>query len=109
MNEKELTDLVKKALRQCDEGKCSLCVAYEEGSDHCKGMLILHELLLRGVARKEPSIPIIVIENYIQKLMDEWNSLGERRYNPRNMQVYNHIRAMSDDLNEYCKKMNWEE
>lgn len=62
-----------------------------------------------GVARKEPNIPIIVIENYIQKLMDEWNSMRERRYEPGNMQVYNHVRAMADDLNEYCKKMNWKE
>lgn len=51
----------------------------------------------------EMSIPLSVIYDYLQRLMDEWNALGDRKYEPANMQVYNHIRACQDDLDEWCK------
>ena len=49
------------------------------------------------------SIPVNTIWNYLQNLMKEWDKLGDRKYEPANMQVYNHIRACQDDLEEWCK------
>ncbi len=49
-------------------------------------------------------IPIEVVENYLSNLTDEWDKLGDRKYELANMQVYNHIRKEQDDLEEWRVK-----
>jgi hypothetical protein len=44
------------------------------------------------------AVPISAIEAYLQRRMDEWNALGDRKYDPANMWGYNFIRACQDDL-----------
>ena len=38
------------------------------------------------------------VEKYLLNCLDEWNNLGDRKYDPPNMQVYNHVRLCLDDL-----------
>ena len=49
-------------------------------------------------------IPVSIIKQYLIKLMEDWDSLGERKYELPNMQVYNHVRIEMDKLSDYCKK-----
>ena len=48
-----------------------------------------------------PAIPIKTIEKYLINVIDEWHNLGDRRFEPANIQVYNCIRACLDDLKRY--------
>ncbi len=41
------------------------------------------------------------VRNYLLGLIEEWDNLGDRKYDLPNMQVYNHIRKELDDLEEY--------
>lgn len=41
------------------------------------------------------------VEKYLLDCIEEWNNLGDRKYEPANIQVYNHIRKCLDDLEEY--------
>lgn len=45
-----------------------------------------------------PSIPVSEIRAYLEARLDEWNALGERKWEPANMWGYNFIRACMDDL-----------
>ena len=38
------------------------------------------------------------VEKYLLKCIDEWNGLGDRKYDLANAQVYNHVRKCLDDL-----------
>ena len=38
------------------------------------------------------------VEEYLLKCIEEWNDLGDRKYELANAQVYNHIRLCLDDL-----------
>lgn len=38
------------------------------------------------------------IEEYLLKVIKEWDDLGDRKYELPNLQVYNHIRKCLDDL-----------
>lgn len=44
------------------------------------------------------AIPIEEIEGYLQTRLNEWNALGDRKYDPANMWGYNFIMACFDDL-----------
>lgn len=52
----------------------------------------------------EPTIPVSVVKNYLLSLLDDWDKLGDRKYELPNMQVYNHIRTELDDLEKYCQR-----
>jgi len=41
------------------------------------------------------------VRQYLINCIEEWNSLGDRKYELANIQVYNHIRKCLDDLEEY--------
>ena len=50
---------------------------------------------------REPTVdavPVSVIKAYLQRLMDEWAALGDRKWEPANAWGYNFIRACQDDL-----------
>lgn len=38
------------------------------------------------------------VEEYLLDAIEEWNRLGDRKYELPNIQVYNHIRKCLDDL-----------
>ena len=40
-------------------------------------------------------------KKYLFDCIEEWNNLGDRKYELANIQVYNHIRKCLDDLEEY--------
>ena len=46
------------------------------------------------------------IRDYLQARLDDWNALGDRKYDPANMWGYNFIRACFDDLEEYVEKLD---
>lgn len=46
----------------------------------------------------EAAIPVSAVKQYLIGLLDDWNRLGDRKYDPPNMQVYNHVRKELDDL-----------
>ncbi len=54
-------------------------------------------------------IPTKKIYDYLQARLDEWNALGDQKYEPANMWGYNFIRACFDDLEEYGAKMDGDE
>ena len=41
------------------------------------------------------------VEQYLLKVLEEWNNLGDRKYDMANIQVYNHVRKCLDDLYEH--------
>ena len=44
------------------------------------------------------AIPVSEIEAYLQARLDEWEALGDRKWEPANMWGYNFIMACFDDL-----------
>lgn len=44
------------------------------------------------------AVPVSEIKAYLQDRMDEWNALGDRKFEPANMWGYNFIMACFDDL-----------
>jgi hypothetical protein len=44
------------------------------------------------------AIPVAEIEAYLQARLDEWNALGDRKWEPANAWGYNFIMACFDDL-----------
>ena len=44
------------------------------------------------------AISVAEIEAYLKARLDEWNALGDRKWEPANMWGYNFIRACFDDL-----------
>ena len=63
---------------------------------------VLHDP--RQNCKEELSIPVDTVRSYLLELIEEWNTLGDRKYELPNMQVYNHIRKELDDLEEYTQK-----
>lgn len=43
------------------------------------------------------------VRSYLVDLIEEWNELGDRKYDLPNMQVYNHVRKELDDLEAYIE------
>lgn len=41
------------------------------------------------------------VKSYLIDLIEEWEELGDRKYDLPNMQVYNHVRKELDDLEAY--------
>lgn len=52
-----------------------------------------------------PAIPIKVVRKYLLKTVEEWNKLGDRKYDLPNVQVYNHVRKCLDDLDAYTEAL----
>lgn len=52
-----------------------------------------------------PAIPIKTIRKYLIDCIEEWNNLGDRKYELANIQVYTHIRKCLDDLENYQDTM----
>lgn len=44
------------------------------------------------------AVPVAEIKDYLQKRLDEWEALGDRKFEPANMWGYNFIMACFDDL-----------
>lgn len=51
-----------------------------------------------GKQKKIDAIPVVEIKAYLQARLDEWNALGDRKWEPANMWGYNFIMACFDDL-----------
>ena len=45
------------------------------------------------------------VEQYLLDCIEEWNELGDRKYDLPNIQVYNHIRKCLDDLEKLQKQI----
>lgn len=50
------------------------------------------------IASQKAAVPVVVIKNYLQEKLNEWNSLGDRKYEPENVWGYNFIMACFDDI-----------
>lgn len=48
-------------------------------------------------------ISVDKVKQYLQDRLDEWNALGDRRFEPANAWGYNFIMACFDDLEEFIK------
>ena len=53
-----------------------------------------------------PAIPIKTAKKYLIDVINEWHSLGARRFELENIQVFNCIRACLDDLEKYENASN---
>ena len=61
---------------------------------------------LRIIIKKQPTvdaIPVTEIEAYLQSKLDEWNALGDRKWEAANVWGYNFIMACFDDLEKRCE------
>lgn len=67
--------------------------------------IIADHLLANGVIIQAPSpapvIPVETVSAYLQQKLDEWEALGDRKWEPMNAWGYNFIRACQDDLDAY--------
>ena len=43
-------------------------------------------------------VEVVALKAYLQKCLDEWHALGDRKYEPTNMWGYNFIMKCFDDL-----------
>lgn len=86
-------------------------LTYEEDRMICGAQLSTFlEVLMR--IKEAPTLDVIPtkkIYDYLQARLDEWNALGDRKYEPANVWGYNFIRACFDDLEEYGTKMDKKE
>ena len=60
-----------------------------------------HYNFVRTVLETAPTMDAIFvteIKDYLQARLDEWNALGDRKFEPANMWGYNFIMACFDDL-----------
>ena len=79
-----------------NENRCACCgEVIPEGRQICK------KCEEEANAATVPAIPIKTIRKYLLDVIDEWRRLGDRRFEPANIQVYNCIRACLDDLERY--------
>ena len=51
-------------------------------------------------------IPVETVSAYLQQKLDEWEALGDRKWDPMNAWGYNFIRACQDDLDKYTEGGN---
>ena len=51
------------------------------------------------------AIPVSDIKAYLQAKLDEWNSLGDRKWEPANMWGYNFVMACFDDLQRRTEQL----
>lgn len=51
-------------------------------------------------------IPVETVSAYLQQKLDEWEALGDRKWEPMNAWGYNFIRACQDDLDKYTEGSN---
>lgn len=59
------------------------------------GMELFDRMYAQG---KADAVPVAEIKDYLQKRLDEWEALGDRKFEPANMWGYNFIMACFDDL-----------
>jgi hypothetical protein len=52
-------------------------------------------------APKEDVVSVDKIKEYLQEKLNEWHSLGDRKFEPENVLVYNFIISCFDDLEKY--------
>ena len=72
-----------------------------------KGMIHYDDLM--AVIADVPTasvIPVETVSAYLQQKLDEWEALGERKWDPMNAWGYNFIRACQDDLDKYTEGGN---
>lgn len=50
------------------------------------------------------AVEVSQIKAYLQRKLDEWNALGDRKFEPANMWGYNFIMACFDDLSSYGER-----
>lgn len=53
-----------------------------------------------------PVIPVETVSAYLQQKLDEWEALGDRKWDPMNAWGYNFLRACQDDLEKYTEDGN---
>ena len=51
------------------------------------------------------SLSLSEVEAYLRERLEEWEALGERKWEPANAWGYNFIRACMDDLENYREKL----
>lgn len=47
------------------------------------------------------AVPVAIIKAYLQSLLDDWNALGDRKWEPANAWGYNFIMGRFDDLDRW--------
>lgn len=50
------------------------------------------------------AVEVSEIKAYLQRKLDEWNALGDRKFESANMWGYNFIMACFDDLSSYGER-----
>lgn len=58
---------------------------------------------LMNVDNNNIFISVDKVKQYLQDRLDEWNALGDRRFEPANAWGYNFIMACFDDLEEFIQ------
>lgn len=84
----------KKALLDTVLGHFGIDLAYL-GSD----LQFCQEAI--DLAPAVPAVEVAQIKAYLQRRLDEWEALGDRKWEPANMWGYNFIRACFDDLEAF--------
>lgn len=83
---------IEKKLWLCQCESCRL--NYPPIKVHCE-----HESeAIDAWNKREDTISVAEIEAYLQSRLDEWNALGDRKWEPANVWGYNFIMACFDDL-----------
>lgn len=83
----------------CPDGKCDQRRVYEKLREYERTGKEPRE-----IASTAPAIEVSQIRAYLQQRLDEWDALGDRKWEPANMWGYNFIMACFDDLNKFTEK-----
>ena len=78
--------------------------AYLDGDPDMEGLLgNAATALEQKVQEKNTVIPVETVSAYLQQKLDEWEALGDRKWDPMNAWGYNFLRACQDDLEKYTE------
>lgn len=87
---------------------------FERGlTEEFHGMISDEELKIYQIIQRVDNaptaavIPVSAVKQYLIGLLDEWDKLGDRKYDLPNIQVYNHVRKELDDLEAYCEERGY--
>lgn len=84
---------------RCPDGKCAGRKIYERLREYERTGKEPGEM-----SNTAPTIEVSQIKAYLQRKLDEWDALGDRKREPANMWGYNFIMACFDDLNKFTEK-----
>lgn len=98
-----MADLIDRAALLEDIEKTVIYTAIDGApfAEMCGGNKVASRII---AAPAFDAVEVSEIKAYLQSKLDEWDALGDRKFEPANMWGYNFIMACFDDLSSYRER-----